>query len=579
MAPPDVRSRRSLYLSLLLMCLLWAFLPHGEGAFDDFWIDAALHDHTSLGAISKDAFFTFADGDPAHLGRETGPMPWFADPTLKLALWRPLSVLSHRFDHATFGFISFGASVHSLAWALVLVLGAFRLFSLTLSPRAASFALVVFALASSHSEPLIWLSARNALVAAAFGIWTLTLYVESREGKGKGRARLALLCFVLALLSGEAALGILPYLAACELFSPHKPWAERARALSPFLVTALIWLIAYAAQGYGTSGSGYYLNPLSEPLGFLRELPGRLAILVGGAVLGAPTILWFVKPELRALLVLAGVLGFLILLFACLPDLQKGPRQPRATLAWLGLGALVSLVPPAAGMLGARSLIVASIGVSAWVGSALGSTVVIDSAPWRRTKHGLVAVLALVHLVLSPLTWLITGKTYRDAFAAEKTAIGRSELSDLKGKRIFLLFAPDPAFSIYLPSRLTVQGAGFDGFHALSLAPVAHRMTRVAEDEFVLAQREPPPPSFEQAFRGAQHPLQKGEVIDLGFMRATAVDVEGAFRKQVSFRLQRSLDDAGYVFLAYRDGALRKVRPPAIGESLDIAFEKGPWTF
>jgi len=578
MIPELLAPRRVLWLALALMLLLWAFLPRGEGAFDDWWINAALHGEPTLGAINGHDFFAFADGNPAHLGRETGPMPWFVDPQLKLALFRPLSVVTHRLDHATFGFISTWASVHSLLWAILMVVGAFRLYARLLSPKVAGLAVIVFALAGSHSEPLVWLSARNALVAAAFGVWSILFYVQGREGEGPLAPALAWLSFVLALLSGESALGILGYFAAYELFARRDAWSARLRAFAPFAAAAVIWLAAYAAQGYGTRGSGYYLNPINEPLAFFAELPMRFAALIGGVVMGAPTMLWFVRPESRILLVLLGVFGVLVLWVACVPRARRAEATERASLVSLGVGALLSLVPPSAGILGARSLVVPSLGVSAWVAYALCGEGRLEHKATRIAQGFAAALLVLVHLVASPATWILTGQTYAASFAAEKQAIAASELGDLKGKRVLLLCAPDPAFSIYLPSRLAVQQAGIVSWNPLSLAPIAHRMTRTSEREFEFLQVDSPPPSFEQIFRGEQHPLRVGESVDLGFMRATVRSVEGRWRKRTSFALDVSLDDPSLVFLAWQRGALRRVAVPKVGESVTIPFEKGPWT-
>jgi hypothetical protein len=79
------------------------------------------------------------------------------------------------------------------------------------------------------------------------------------------------------------------YLFAHALFIDSGPLARRLARLWPYAALSTAWLAAYKALGYGTTGGGMYLNPLDEPLPYLRALAERLPVLLaaqGGGTLG-----------------------------------------------------------------------------------------------------------------------------------------------------------------------------------------------------------------------------------------------------------------------------------------------------
>ncbi|WP_210256268.1 hypothetical protein, partial [Rhizobium phaseoli] len=59
-----------------------------------------------------------------------------------------------------------------------------------------------------------------------------------------------------------------------------RPLPRRILGLALYGAPVAAYLAVRAAIGCGTRGSGFYLDPLHEPLAFLRIAPSRLAALL-----------------------------------------------------------------------------------------------------------------------------------------------------------------------------------------------------------------------------------------------------------------------------------------------------------
>jgi hypothetical protein len=118
--------------------------------------------------------------------------------------YRPLVLLSFAVDRFFFGLQPLGYHLHSLAWHLAAVVGLVYLLKDLVGDEAALLGGALFAVHPVQSEVVIWISARNDLMAAAFGFAALGMV----WGKGRpGLSRLvgAGLLTVLAALSKETA--------------------------------------------------------------------------------------------------------------------------------------------------------------------------------------------------------------------------------------------------------------------------------------------------------------------------------------------------------------------------------------
>ncbi len=133
-------------------------------------------------------------------------------------------------------------------------------------PWVAGLAGLLFALDDAHGLPAGWIANRNALIAGFFGVLGAphssqveattvarrrhagSAGASSRPAFGRGRAR-----------SDRLSRGIF------SLPRFREP-PEETPCASPVWNCRCIWFITYSLLGYGTWGSGFYVDPVSEPL-------------------------------------------------------------------------------------------------------------------------------------------------------------------------------------------------------------------------------------------------------------------------------------------------------------------------
>ena len=60
------------------------------------------------------------------------------------------------------------------------------------------------------------------------------------------------------------------------LFLDDKAPRDRLRSLAPYAVIAVMWAAVYKIRGYGTSGSGFYVDPGGEPAAFVLAVDNLL---------------------------------------------------------------------------------------------------------------------------------------------------------------------------------------------------------------------------------------------------------------------------------------------------------------
>ena len=196
--------------------------------------------------------FAFMDGT-SHRNltfMDSGMFPWWTDVHLRAQFLRPVTALTHLFDHAMAPENAFFAHVHSLLWLAVCVLLAGILYGRVMGSVAAGLATLMFAVEDAHGMPVAWLANRNALVALAFGLGSIVLHIDGQERNRAWARVLAPVCFLLALLSAEAGVGAAAYLAAYALLMPQPWWRvgaldrwSRVLSLAPYAVVGLAWKV------------------------------------------------------------------------------------------------------------------------------------------------------------------------------------------------------------------------------------------------------------------------------------------------------------------------------------------------
>lgn len=353
--------------------------------------------------------FTFSDGDEARIATlvDQGVYPWWTDPTLKLAFWRPLSSVTHAIDHALWPDSAAAHLAHSLAWHALALVVVWLLLSRLFPPERrwiAVLALALYAFDDARGPVVGWIANRNALVAFVLGGLALVAHDRLRRDRWRPGRWVGPLFFSQALGAGESAIAVLAYLVAYALWLDRGSWRKRLVTFAPYLAVVVVWRILYAHSGYGVAGSGIYLDPGSDPVAFLGAAVTRVPFLLQSALALPWSDFASFYPvlgiALPMLLVAGAVLATIGL--ACARLLVRD-RLAR----FFATGMVLAAVPIASTFPADRLLTFVSVGALGLIAQLIAA-VVTDRAQLgdgraRRLAVGIVAgLMILIHLVLAP---------------------------------------------------------------------------------------------------------------------------------------------------------------------------------
>ncbi|HET7542844.1 MAG TPA: hypothetical protein VFK05_23390 [Polyangiaceae bacterium] len=579
----------ALLWGLTLLAPTFYFTVYGalQFAADDYWhLLAAAGKPTYPGGPAAHHLFQFASGEPSEAlkAMQEGSLAWYADPTVRIAFFRPLTALSHRFDYWLFGANALAARLHSVAWYIALGWFYARLLW-RLAPKALRMvALFVFVCDAAHWQAVTWIAARNALVSATFACAALLCYVRGRDERRRELQLAALLLYCFSLAGGESAFGIVPYVLGYEASRSSETRKQRLLSVTPWLGLSLGVLVLYAALGYGTRHSGAYLNPLAEPAAFLADLPSRLCCMLSFSYVGLPADLWFLQPRLRVACAVAGVLALIGLALAfrfVRGELELAER--RFTL-WMGIAAFVALLPQAGGLLGARSLTLSSLGTSVVIAALLCALArrFTRDVGFSRALAGTSALLVfLIHFLLASATWLTSALFYNQALAkisAEATAL---RFDGAAPQKVILLQASDFFVVRYLPFQRRVLGLSTPStWHGISQADHAHRLRRTGIDSFELEvldgdMLETP---LEHAVRPLEALLAVGQRVDLEDFSIRVLEVGKVGPHRIAVTCRAALEDPRWLFLVWKASRLQRFEFPRVGESVVLPWSPSPMT-
>ncbi|MCC6899380.1 MAG: hypothetical protein IT377_10425 [Polyangiaceae bacterium] len=390
---------------------------------DDHWIAAHAHDAARFRPALRpmwDLFSFYTADSSTRFLRDLGVAPWWTDTEVRIRFFRPLASTTHWLD-AQLGGSALVQHAQSLVWyALLVGVVAAVLRSVAKSRLAAVTGSLIFALAAGHSLPATWISNRNAVVSSVCAVVAIGLYVAAvRRGR---QALLAAGAFAVALGGGEMALGAAGFFLAAELTLARDEFRRRALRLLPQALVFAVWAAAYRGLGYGVRGSGMYLDPGADPLGYLLALPTRFAALTGSALTGVPPETFSALPPgqqpLAAVLFLALALAVAWLFREALAK----SASARFFLLSLGFATL-----PACGTLPAgRLLVLASVAAAGLLGEGL----VLASRPGRsRASRVACGLLAVMHGPLAAVAFV--GSTFALDAVEQRLGVASADLDAL----------------------------------------------------------------------------------------------------------------------------------------------------
>jgi tetratricopeptide (TPR) repeat protein len=270
-------SSRTLVL-LALACLALTALPFLFGLSGTFVYD-------DLAMVVRNPHITSFSGLPAIFAR---PMFEFLDPeqATKIGYWRPLAGLALAASYAVGKGSPLGFHVVSLLLHLAATAVAFRL-ALRLSKNAwvAFFAALLFGLHPTKVEAVSWISAMNDPLFGLFALLALDAFARHRERESDGVAGVAwpaALWFLLALLSKEAAVAVVPMALALDLgrLAARRESRIDARAYVPMAAALALYYLARVAV-FGSVAAGFDRTTTDFRVPPLRLFEFRFEVLGG----------------------------------------------------------------------------------------------------------------------------------------------------------------------------------------------------------------------------------------------------------------------------------------------------------
>jgi hypothetical protein len=530
------------------------------------------------------SFMTGATGERDWLVKLSA-LPWWAVDGIRLSFLRPLSSVLLILDHALAGRHPLFYHLHSMAWYASAALSAALLFRRLLPEREAALASLLFVVAPAHWMLAAWPSSRHIAISGVFSVVALLLHVEARERGVGGRRALAAAsfgCAVLALCGGETALALFGYVAAYELLGRRESLALRLRALAPWGVLFVAYAASYKGFGFGVRAAGGYVDPIAQTRDYLALLPSRAAVYLGAALLCVPSELSMIVQKSGRILAALGVVAALAFGALLRRAAHALDAELKRTLGWLLVGAALSLLPGVASMPGDRVLFQANLALAPALsvvllhaGRAAGPLVVT----WLGRLG--VALFGLVHVALAPLSFVFGAWQLATSSHVAMDAAAKAEIPARPGLAVVGIGLADPLVGMYLPASLYLAPRPEPRPSAVQLLSTsAHDHWLMRTDDRTLditvvggALLEG---ALEALFRPPSKPLRTGDRIPLGAWTVRILDESAGRPTRFSVSFDRSLDDPSLAFLIWKDGGLRALAVPRVGERVLVKHELGP---
>jgi hypothetical protein len=567
-------------IATLAVALLLGIATISIGFYADDWVLLTVFDGKLSTSATKLDLYHFASGDPVQTSAfvARGPWPWWTHPELKIQLWRPLASVLFTLDHALFGHAPLGYHLHAIAWWLGTVLAAGAIFRRALPPIAAAIALLLFVVDDAHVQPIGWISSRHMVVAAAPALFGLWAHLRAREEGWVAGRILGPLGAAVGLLGSEAALGVLGFWIAYELVGRRDARSARVRGAAPAVALGVLYVGAYKALGYGAANSGMYVEPMSDPIAFMKVALIRIPVLIGDLLLSVPADFSNIAPRAPfvALGLVAAVVVALLVRWAW-PSLSE---HERASVRWLGLGALFGILVGLAGFPGSRVLLVPSIGGFGVLGLLIDKALVGAAPAPRSVRAGGYALLFL-HGVFALAMFGVQTSMLGD-MARKTEAVSASLVFDGPlPKRVYILTGSDPFGPLYTLSVRFVKGPDdVDTWSILSMSKRTHRIERTGDRSLTVETEGGTffDGGFVEVYRSRNHPLPAGTVVEMKGATVRVLSDQEGLPTKIELTLDVPFEDPSVALLAWQGSALRPVILEQ-GKPIAIGWSPGPTGF
>ena len=324
--------------------------------------------------------------------------------------WHPLTWLSLMVDYSFFGLNPAGYHIVNLLFHVLNTLLLFLvLFRMTKSVWPCAFVAAVFAVHPLHVESVAWVAERKDVLSGLFWLLTMGAYAFYVERPGYRRFFLALLFFILGLMS-KPMLVTLPFVLLLLDFWPLRrfdvlkwPWVRLAlvEKIPFFLLTLLSCILTYMAQEQG--GAVQTVDAISLPARLGNALISYIAY-IGKTIWPVSLAVLYPHPGSAALWQVAGSALLLITVTAFV--LWKAKKAPYLATGWLWYAGtlipVIGIVQVGIQSMADRYTYITLIGL--FIAATWGATDL--SKKWRIPK----AVLPAISIVILVCLALVTCK-------------------------------------------------------------------------------------------------------------------------------------------------------------------------
>jgi hypothetical protein len=441
----------------LLLALLVATPTLWAGWSEDDLLQRMTLSSASLPtALSR--LYVFLDPATNAARMDSGVLPWWTMQSSKVAFWRPLTALSLWLDYRLWPESSLLMHAHNALWyALTCAAAAFTYLRFSGTLRPAGLAVLLFTLSVTHINSVGPLASRNILLAACFGLLTLTLHDRWRRERHSMSRLLAPASLALALLCSEAAVAAAAYLLAYAACLDRAPLRKRLASLLPYAGVILAWLAVHRWKGYGAYGSAFYVDPLREPLSFLKTAAENAPVpLFGQWIAPDPAVYAVLSPAARRVLWSLAALSMGFIAWLLWPVVRKD-----SAARYFSIGMLVSLLPVCAvGLPSGRHLMFVGFGalglLAQFVEAQLDNP--IENHP-RKRRSTVSRISAFVLLGLHGFLYPVVVPLARQPFDA--LSITMADLGPMPGETMqtaVIVNMPSPGQLIYVPGLRKSRG-------------------------------------------------------------------------------------------------------------------------
>ncbi|MGC2304586.1 MAG: hypothetical protein WA447_14810, partial [Candidatus Binatus sp.] len=382
-----------------------AMLPALTGGWqlDDYFQRITLLGHGDARPI--DTFIQYIDRAHNLKQMDSGTLPWWASLDLHQAFLRYASTLTMMLDYRLWPNHPALMHLHSLLWLSAAVLVAALLYREVLGATwIAGLAALMYAMDGAHAVPAEYLANRNALIACCFGFLSLLAFVRWRKLGDRRTRWLSVLMLALSLSAGEMGLATAAYLFSYALTVDRDAIRARLMRLLPHGGVLVAWALIYKLGNFGSQGSGFYLDPLHNPLGFAVSFCQRAAFLLMGQWTPIPAEMSMAYAPSSSAALHMSLFSFAIAAIVAVLFIPLIVRD-RVARFW-GLGVLLSLIP--IGAVGPENRLLGFVGLGsmallAQLTQALCEGSYVAPRVWTGFAWAATLVLLLIHLIAAPL--------------------------------------------------------------------------------------------------------------------------------------------------------------------------------